>query len=1033
MAVDSSSRVAQSWQPGGWISMEPRTAPSEVAVAVATVAGGLRSHRKWLTSRAFDTRRHATYTSRTTSGPESAVTRSSQRSHIAVIGLVLAVGIVAVPSAGATGAVSTQALVDTLPVATVANPGYLEQLACASVGNCAGIGSYATGDQSGGAFVASEIDGHWGPEQAILGAPLANVGDQLNAVQCTGNRSCVAVGTEYEGAFPIAIVVVERNGVWLPARVLPSISDLPHLDATTADAVSCWGATCTIFGSYTNPGGSQNLYSAELAGNAFGSASTLLSSWSASLGGPGSVQLSQEVCPTAGTCVVAGGVLSSEGVGAAFIATNVFGRWGNARVVPGTISAAGGLGGVTVDALACSSASRCVVGGSAGSDTSNLVQAWIASSTSGSITTAEFPPGLAGLEAAAGGGPNEAADVTTAACVANVCVAGGSYTDAQGDVLPFVDRAAGSMFRAVQTFPGMIDFLESAESSPVSGVIDDISCAATGACVVVGEADGTSSSAAEVSAGLYTAEVSPSSIGAPTSVAGSLAGPSTGALSFVARSASSQGPTSLLLTDGSTYEAATVRPSGISTPVPISVSGSFSFGDDSEGDLISCWSPGNCVAIGLASTITDAYGDATTIAYSAREANGSWRPEEAIPGTEGSFDSSLSLTQLSCSSAATCVIAGEGQFGNSGLSVFVLPMTGGKWGSVHELTGLDTYAGSQANGDLSDASAVDCSTSTSCTLAGMFLDPANEEQPFVVVGRPGSLSHAAPLGLPDTASTDFTISTLSCPASSACWLAGEEYDKSAKAWVPAVTSRTSKGWSAPVEIPGAKGAVAAASSTGYAAGQLPFLSCQSASACEAVVLVSSSAQTHVFTSSLKGSKWSTIAPVPDWSKTATAFSQGYNLIGLACASPGNCVLAASGAVSFGLDVPTDLAFASTETSGVWSATSVLSADPAAKGATLFEAQQVGCSASGACDVFGTYDMVYDRASIGEEEWQWAPEDVAVLQWDGSSWSSPVDLTAQVPGDVRPSEVSCTAGQCTMVATRWSVAGGEQSVVSTVGG
>jgi len=675
---------------------------------------------------------------------------------------------------------------------------------------------------------------------------------------------------------------------------------------------------------------------------------------------------------------------------------------------------------------------RCVLGGTRQSADLNSEQAWLSSEAAGSFSAAATPPGLVPIEEAAHGGSNEFADVNAAACAGNTCVVGGSYTDAQGDELPFVDRAAGRSFRAAQTLPGMLPFLEKLGPSPVAGLIDGISCRATGACAVVGEAETTAQTDGSInSSGLYSTVVDPGAVATPKRIGFSLATKTANALSFVGSTVSAQGLTTMLLTDGTNYEISALGPGGLSTDTLVPVSGSFAIADASEGDLVSCWSAGNCYAVGQALTVTDAFGDTNSVLFSAQETNGSWGAEAAIPGSEGGANGSLSITQLSCASAASCALAGEGQFGSAGLSVFILPMTGRQWGTVEPLTGLDVYTGSQANSDLSDAFGLSCATT--CTLTGEFLNAANNEQPFVATGGPGSLSTARPLVLPGTSGVDFQVSALNCPSSSSCRIAGEVFDKTAKVWVPAVTTETTKRWSAALEIPGAKAALTGPSAGQYAIGVLPYLTCPTANACEGVVLLESQSATRVYTSTLTGAKWSTIAPVPGWSSIADSFPLGYSLLGLACASAGDCVLAGSGGVNFGISNPTDLAFASSELKGKWSPTALLRANPAAKGATLFEAEAVGCSVKGACDVFGTYDLVYDQAQAGFELWRWAPIDVVVVQRSGPFWSAPVDLTTQLPGDVRPSAVSCTVGQCTLIATRWTIASGEQAVVSNVGG
>lgn len=935
--------------------------------------------------------------------------------------------------AGAAGGTTTETLVGP-PSTSSPNPGFLEQVACASAGNCAGIGEYPSGAGPNGAFVVSEVNGQWGPEQVVTGQPLQQVGDQLNAVQCMSAGNCLAVGTETDGAFPIAIVVAQRNGVWLPAERLPSIAALPEFTATTADELRCWRTTCELFGSYTGPAGIRNLYVAGYAGGSFSEAQPMPLAWAAALGSPSGVDESQLTCPSAEHCVVGGELNTMAGNDGIFVASVAEGAWVDGQIIGGSTSNFGAQG-VTLDALACSSLLVCVIGGSEGSLASNASQAWAATSVDGDFGPIEVPPGLAAIEDSAGGGGAEAsADVTAASCAGAVCVAGGSFQDGNGDDVPFTVRAAATGMRPAEVAPGMLTFMQDVSGQPGSiyGGLDGLSCASTGTCTAVGEVDWSDPTTGSIdSAGLFEMTVGAAATGAPTSLA--FSEPQGGADGFSLLSTSTSATSSaLLLSNGATYEEVALTPTGPGTPSSFDVSGSFSPGGDSEGDAISCWAQGDCVAVGLVEDGTDEFGNPAYAIYAAQEQSGTWQPEEVI----GSADS-IDVDQLTCPSADLCVLVGQGQFASDGLSAFVLRESDGQWGSIEPITGLSTYTGSQPNGAISQIDDVDCPSSTWCAVSGTYLNASDTQVPFVSTGAPSRLDVGVPLVLPGTKPANFQPSAMSCSAIGACRIAGSVLDRTGD-W-PAVTTETHRGWSRPVTIPGVAGAIASApAGLAYPDADVAFLDCPPQGACEAIVLVIyaeayiGEPRAFVYTSALRGGTWTDVRAMPGFlAATAPFLDGGWDLLGLACSSPGNCVMAGTGTVEFGIQTPTDLAFASVESHGTWTRTSIIAADPGAHGAMFYEAATVGCEPDGPCDLFGSYELVYSQQlGGGVEEWSWAPIEDAAIQWDGDAWSSPVDLAT---GDVMPGSVACSVGQCTLLSTSFALLGGEQAVVSTIDG
>jgi hypothetical protein len=142
-------------------------------------------------------------------------------------------------------------------------------------------------------------------------------------------------------------------------------------------------------------------------------------------GAHGSAGTQSLSCASAGNCSAGGIYNDSSGAGQVFVVSEVNGRWGTAKEVPGTATLNTG-GGDVIYSLSCASAGNCSAGGNY-TDSSRAHQAFVVSQVNGTWRKAEEVPGTATLNT--GGG----ASVYSLSCApAGTCSAGGYYTGSTG-------------------------------------------------------------------------------------------------------------------------------------------------------------------------------------------------------------------------------------------------------------------------------------------------------------------------------------------------------------------------------------------------------------------------------------------------------------------------------------------------------------------------------------------------------------------------------------------------------------------------
>ena len=299
---------------------------------------------------------------------------------------------------------------------------YTSAMSCASAGNCSAGGHYTDGAAFSSVFVASQVNGRWGTAKEVPGIAALNTGGFADIY----SASCASAGNCSAGGFYIdssghnqAFVVSQVNGRWGTAKEVPGTAALNTGGNAQIDSVSCAKAgDCSAGGFYTDSSSHGQGFVVSQVNGRWGTAKEV----------PGG-GISSVSCASAGNCSAGGGL---------DVVSQVNGKWGTAEQVPGLAALNTGLAGIdpiecdfTCDPVAgllsCASAGNCSAGGYY-TDSTRAPHAFVVSQVNGRWGTAK--------EVAANlRGPL----IYSLSCApAGNCSAGGGYTDSSGHSQAFV-------------------------------------------------------------------------------------------------------------------------------------------------------------------------------------------------------------------------------------------------------------------------------------------------------------------------------------------------------------------------------------------------------------------------------------------------------------------------------------------------------------------------------------------------------------------------------------------------------------------
>ncbi len=449
------------------------------------------------------------------------------------------------------------------------------------------------------------------------------------------------------------------------------------------------------------------------------------------------------------------------------------GVWGAAEQLPGT-SALNVGGDAQVSALSCSSAGNCSAIGSY-AISSSVTQAFEATETNGTWSSAEVVPGFVALNA---GG--QVGDVMTISCSSpGNCAAGGSYSDSGGSPHAFVVTETGGVWGTAVEVPGF----SLLGTGGLPGALISLSCPSDGTCsgggiygdtsnaaqgFVVNEVDGTWSQATEVPG-----------LGALN--AGDVA-------SVLSVSCASAGDCSAggEYTDASgSIQAFVVNESGGTWGNAIELPGSAALNAGGEAFVVSvsCTSSQSC---GLGGEYTDANKESQS--FVANENGGTWGAAQGVAGTNTPEGGSL-LNAISCTGPGSCAAGGAYDDAAGNAQAYVVDEVDGSWGSSLEVPNSGLLNG----GGAATIESLSCASPGYCSAGGFYSDGSNSGQAFVVNEVAGSWGKA--LEVPGTASLnaagDASVDWISCGTDGACAVGGfyEDATQSYQAFVADSTSQ----------------------------------------------------------------------------------------------------------------------------------------------------------------------------------------------------------------------------------------------------
>ena len=311
----------------------------------------------------------------------------------------------------------------------------LQAVSCVSSSSCAAVGTYTAADGYQLPLVLTGAAGSWQDDVVPLPANGATPtpDDQLTAVDCTPDGSCTAVGSYVRSGGGVgALLETETSGAWSDvAAPLPDDASAGAKDLF--DAVSCTsGTSCVAVGSYGDTGGNQQvLLDSEVAGD-----------WSNVVAGlPGDASSSPSLnglngvaCSSSDVCVAVGVYETEDNYQEALVEVDASGTWtGRQAAVPPDANTV--IPFDTLNAVSCPADGNCVAVGFYSSQASYVypkafleVQAggtWVAGGALAPANESTLRP---------------YSELSTISCVSILgCVAGGVYTDLQGNAQALLD------------------------------------------------------------------------------------------------------------------------------------------------------------------------------------------------------------------------------------------------------------------------------------------------------------------------------------------------------------------------------------------------------------------------------------------------------------------------------------------------------------------------------------------------------------------------------------------------------------------
>jgi hypothetical protein len=362
-------------------------------------------------------------------------------------------------------------------------------ISCASPGNCTAGGSYSLPPHVGPAhaLVVSEFHGSWGTARLVPGLVRLDQGpaSSVDIVSCVSPGNCTAAGS-YQPvpdravgpSFGEPFVVSQVRGAWRTARPLLGFASLNTGRLGWIAALSCTApGECSAGGNYMVRAGTARKKAAFVVSEVHGRwLRARQAPGTAALSTGGEAQLAALSCASPGNCAAGG-----YGKAGGFVIDEVNGKWLPAQLVTGL------PGFAVVSSVSCAAPGDCAAGGTY-ADPAGRGQAFVADEVNGRWGPAEPVAGIPPLN------KGHRADVTSISCTApGDCTAAGSYSpmgyqNGSSYDVPFVVSQVHGNWGRGRPVPGLTA-LDAGDNATVFG----LSCASPGNCAAGGTDTGASS------------------------------------------------------------------------------------------------------------------------------------------------------------------------------------------------------------------------------------------------------------------------------------------------------------------------------------------------------------------------------------------------------------------------------------------------------------------------------------------------------------------------------------------------------------
>ena len=356
-----------------------------------------------------------------------------------------------------------------LPANAAADPDVgLGSVACPSASSCVVPGEYTDSSGLEHVLLLTGSGTSWTATEVPLPANADDAVISLASVACSSASSCVAAGSATDPSGNGQMLLVTGSGTsWTAAEVPPPANAAPEPDLDLASVACPSASSCVAAGSYFDASGGEQGLLVTGSGTSWTATEAPLP---ANAAADPMAELSSVACPSASSCVAAGGYSDSSGDGQALLLTGSGTSW-TATEAPLPASAAnpgGGLGSVV-----CPSVSSCVaVGGY--NDASGEEHALLLTGSGTSWTAAQVP-------APANAGAEYAGTLTSVACTsASSCVVAGQYIDSSNMAEALTVTGPGASWTAAGPTP------PATANTDRGVVLTSVACASASSCVATG-------------------------------------------------------------------------------------------------------------------------------------------------------------------------------------------------------------------------------------------------------------------------------------------------------------------------------------------------------------------------------------------------------------------------------------------------------------------------------------------------------------------------------------------------------------------